>query len=420
MCKPQDLKSHFIMSRNATIAVILYTSKTLSNGEHPIMLRITKDRKRKYISLGLSSPLNLWDEKRQLPKHNHPERLKIEAIIDKKKKEYRDIILNLNNEGKNYTSQTLAHSIEQPKKIVTVWTYFDEQIAAMKSANQERNSNVYNDTKRNLVKFYGKKDLLFSDIDTRWLNKYETWLRSQGLKDTSISFYFRTFRALFNKAIAEKVIKKDVYPFDDYKLSKFKMQTQKRAITKDDMKRIIDLELPPNSRIWFSQQVFAFIYFAQGINIKDLSLLKWKNIVNGRIYYSRSKTKQLINFGISGNIQNILDEYHTQTGGDAENYIFPILDKNIHISLTQIANRVHKVMAQINQDLKEIGQLAHIDIPLSTYVARHTYATVLKKGGANISKISQALGHTNLKTTEIYLKSFDDEEIDKMNDELLL
>ena len=408
------------MSKNATIAVILYKSKTLSNGEHPIVLRITKNRKRKYISIGINCPLSLWDEKKQLPKFNHPDRLKIESIIDTKKKEYRDAILNLNDAGKDYTSETLAHLVEQPVKTVTVWTYFDEQIEAMKVANQERNANVYKDTKNSLIKFHGKKDLLFSDIDVRWLNKYETWLRGQGLKDTSMSFYFRTFRALFNKAISEKIVKKDVYPFADYKLSKFKMQTQKRAISKDEMKRIIELALPSDSRLRFAQQIFSFIYFAQGINIKDVALLRWKNITNDRVYYIRSKTKQLINVGLSDSIKNILNEFQPLTGDDKENYIFPILDKNVHVTQTQIANRNHKIMGQINKDLKEIAKMLDIDTPLSTYVARHTYATVLKKGGANYSKISQALGHTNLKTTEIYLKDFDDDEIDKMNDALLL
>lgn len=408
------------MSNNATIAVILYTSKTLSNGEHPVVLRITKDRKRKYISIGINCPLNLWDEKKQLPKYNHPDRLKIESIIDKKKKEYRDAILTLNEEGKDYTPETLVTSVEQPMKTITIWTYFDEQIEAMMSANQERNASVYKDTKRSLMNFHGKKDLLFSDVDIRWLNKYEVWLRSRGLKDTSLSFYFRTFRALFNKAIAEKVIKKDVYPFADFKFAKFKMQTKKRAISKTDMKRIIDLELPTDSRIRFAQQVFTFIYLAQGINITDVAHLQWKNIVNDRVYYIRSKTKQLIQFGLNDTIKGILQEFKPLTGADKENYIFPILDKNIHITATQISNRIHKKMAHINQDLKEIAKMLQIDVPLSTYVARHTYATVLKKGGADISKIKQALGHTDIKTTEIYLKDFDDEEIDKMNDELLL
>jgi site-specific recombinase XerD len=103
-----------------------------------------------------------------------------------------------------------------------------------------------------------------------------------------------------------------------------------------------------------------------------------------------------------------------------ENYIFPILNKNVHQTNAQITNRIHKITAQINDDLKEIGKMVGIDIPLSTYVARHTYASVLKRGGASVAKISQALFHTNLKTTQIYLKDFSDEEIDKMNEELLL
>lgn len=407
------------MSKNATIAVILYTSKTLANGEHPIMLRATKERKRKYVSLGLSCPLNFWDEKRQSPKHNHPDRLKIAAIISNKLEEYRTQILTLNMNSKDYTADTLVEQLEKPTRTVTVWTYFQETIAAMKAAEQIRNAQVYKESFSKLKTYYGKKDLLFSDIDVRWLNQYENWLRSHIKKETTLSFHFRTLRALYNKARSEKLIPKEPYPFDDFKVSKFSLETQKRAISKEEMLRIINLELSPKSSMWFAQQVFVFSYLAQGININDLAKLQWRDIRSNRIYYIRSKTKQAVNVALSTSLSNIIDNFKS-LATDKDQYIFPILDKNLHITPTQINNRIQKITKQVNQNLKEIATLADVNVELTTYVARHTYATVLKKGGANIAKISQALAHTDLKTTEIYLKSFEDEEIDKMNEELLL
>jgi integrase len=407
------------MSREATISVILYVSKTLSNGEHPLMLRVTKEGKRKYISLGISCKPEWWDIAKNAPKRSHPDRLFLEEVIDQKKKEYRSKILELRAMDRAYTPEVLAGSLEQPKRTVTVWDFFDEQVMRLKKLSKLGNARAYQMTKDSLQQFYGKRDLLFQDVDVRLLNKYETWLRSKNLKDTSLSVYFRTLRALFSKAVEEKLVSVSYYPFKDFKISKFNTKTRKRAITKEEMYNIIKVELPEFSKIWEAKQYFTFMYYAQGINFKDMALLRWRDLVNGRLHYTRAKTKQLINFRVTEQLQVILDKFRLLTGNSVDNYIFPILDKEKHQSPQQIEDRVHRVLGHVNVNLKEIGKMVGLPVSLNTYAARHTYATVLKYAGADIAKISQALGHTNLRTTEIYLKSFENEEIDKMNEDFL-
>lgn len=412
----QNLKK---MSREAVVSIILYESKTLSNGEHPLMLRITKEGKRKYISLGLSCKPEWWDSAQHAPKRSHPDRLFLEDIIAQKKQEYRSKILELRSMDRVYTPEALVDSVEQPRLTVTVWDYFDEQVKRLKSISKLGNARAYQGTKDSMKKFYGKKDLLFQDVDIRFLNKYEAWLRGRNLKDTSLSIHFRTLRALFSKAVEEKIVSLSYYPFKDFKISKFNTQTRKRAITKTEMYSIINLELPEYSKIWEAQQYFTFMYYGQGINFKDLALLRWKDLVYERINYTRAKTNQLISFKISEPLHLILEKFRLLTGEEKDNYIFPILAKSKHLSPQQIEDRVHKVLGYVNRNLKEIGKMVGLPISLSTYAARHTYATVLKKAGADRSKISEALGHTSLRTTEIYLQSFDDEEIDRMNEDFL-
>lgn len=414
-CKPEFKK----MSREATISVVLYKSKTLANGEHPLMLIISKEGKRKHLSLGISCKAEWWDSTKHAPKRSHPDRLFLEDVIEQKKKEYRSKILELRATDRAYTPEGLADSVEQPRLTVTVWDFFDEQVKRLKSLSKLGNARAYQGTKDSLKKFYGKKDLLFQDVDVRFLNKYETWLRARNLKDTSISIYFRTLRALFSKAVEEKVVGLGYYPFKNFKISKFNTQTRKQAISKEEMYSIIKVELPEYSKIWEAQQYFTFMYYGQGINFKDMALLRWKDLVQGRIQYTRAKTHQLINFKISEQLQLVLDKFRLLTGDAEDNYIFPILDKSKHLSPQQIDDRVHKVLGYVNRNLKEIGKMVGLSVSLNTYAARHTYATVLKYAGADISKISQALGHKNLRTTEIYLKSFENEEIDRMNENFL-
>src|ERR1035437_9839493 len=106
--------------KDTTIAVILYKSKELANGEHPLVLRITKNRKRKYQYLSISCPAKLWDEENNRPKRNHPDKRKLDSIIAKTIAEYKDQVYELDKEGKDFTADTLFQSVQKPKRKISV------------------------------------------------------------------------------------------------------------------------------------------------------------------------------------------------------------------------------------------------------------------------------------------------------------
>ena len=407
------------MIKNAAVSVILYKSKILANGEHPIVLRVTKNKQRKHISLGISCAADLWDFDEQCPKRKHPNRNLIEKIINTKKIEYNDEILELNSIGKDYTAESLATNLEKPFKLTTVFSYYDEIVERLKMAHKIGNANSYRDSKNSLKGFTKSKNLLFSDIDIRFLNQYETYLRGKNLADTSIAAYMRSLRALYNKAINEDIVKRDYYPFNKFKISKFKMQTQKRSITKDDVKKILELDLSKDPKLLEARSYFVFSYLGNGINFNDMAKIRWRAIVNDRVYYTRSKTSNVLNFSLNAVSKEIIEFFKPFTFNDEDDYIFTILNKEIHKTPTQIKDRIKKVLKRTNKLLKEIGEKAGLEIPLTTYVARHTYADTLRKNGTDIQIISQALGHQELATTRIYLRSFANEEIDKANEGLL-
>ena len=407
------------MVKNAAVSVILFKSKTLANGEHPIVLRVTKNKQRKHISLGISCAADLWDFNEQYPKRKHPNKNLIEKIINAKKVEYNDQILELNSIGRDYTPESLTGNLENHVKLTTVFSFYDEIIDRLKISHKIGNANAYRDSKNSIKGFCKNKNILFSDIDIRFLNQYEAYLRSRNLADTSIAAYMRSFRALYNKAINEGVVKKDYYPFDNFKISKFKTQTQKRSITKSDIKKILELDLEKEPMLFEARSYFVFSYLGNGINFNDMAKIRWRAIVNDRIYYTRSKTSNVLNFVLNPVSKEIIEHFKNLTFNDLDDYIFPILNKNIHQSPTQIKDRIKKVLKKTNKLLKEIGEKAGIEISLTTYVARHTYADTLRKNGTDIQIISQALGHQELATTRIYLRSFANEDIDKANEGLL-
>lgn len=403
---------------SATVNVICFKGKKLSNGESPLMLRISKDRKTKYKSLGISVNPVHWDFNKNRPKSNCPNKDYILKIIIDKEAEYQKKILELRAEDKEFTASTLITPTAKIR-IKSVREFFQELVKEFEQSNKIGNSRVYNDSLRSLELYTNSKlDIPFSHIDLDFLRGYEKWLRQKEYKETSLSVFFRTLRSTYNKAIEAKHAKKTNYPFDDFKVSKFDIKTEKRAIPKDNIKLIMELDLSKESDyVQFSRDLFIFSYLCSGINFTDMANLQPSNIEEGRLIYKRQKTGKKINIPISNEANNIIDKYMKE---DLSNkYIFPILHQDIHKTEMQKYNRKKKVLLKVNKGLKEIAKITGIKANLTTYVSRHSYATVLKKSGVNIALIGETLGHSDLKTTQIYLDSFENSQIDEAMGHLL-
>lgn len=403
---------------NATFSVICYKSKTLANGESPLMIRICKDGRKTYRSLGISINPKHWNFTKNTPKTSCPNREQIVKIILEKQSELQRRILELNSEQRDYTASSLLNADSRRITLKTVDEFYLELIDEYTRTERCGNRLIYRGSYNSLKTFNkGKLDIPFSHIDVEWLNKYEKWLRAKGNKETTISLLFRTLRSAYNKAIQAKCARKSDYPFDNYKINKFDTTTQKRAIAKSEILEIKDCTPPAvNSQYMeLSRDIFMFSYLCGGINFTDIANLTEENIVKGRLHYIRQKTKKPISIGLCEYVNTILSKYKDNDSG----YLFPILDKAIHKSAQQKQNRIHKILVKVNANLKYLAQQLGIEANLTTYVARHSFASVLKKAGTNIAIISEALGHSDLATTQIYLDSFDNEQVDNALKSLL-
>lgn len=396
---------------NATFTVVCYKSKILANGEHPLMLRVCKDGKKTYRSLGISVNPKHWSFSKNAPKASCPNREQILKIIIAKQAELQSRVLTLKSEQKDYTASSLLKSQNDKFTPKTVGEFYLELIEEYTRTEHCGNRLIYKGSYNSLKVFNkGKLDIPFSHIDTEWLVKYEKWLRSKGNKETTISLLFRTLRSAYNKAIQAKCARKSDYPFDDYKINKFDTTTQKRAIAKTDILEIKECQPKESKRQYMdlSRDIFMFSYLCGGINFTDIANLTTENITNGRLHYVRQKTGKTISIGLSDEAYTILSKYENGANG----YLFPILDKSFHKTAQQKQNRIHKILVKVNANLKELANQLGIEANLTTYVARHSFASVLKKSGTNIAIISEALGHSDLATTQIYLDSFDNEQVD--------
>lgn len=410
-------------------SVVLFIGKTLVNGEHPLMLRISAKKKKKYSSLGISLPVNKWNKQTSSlkgmkakpegdPKYQeYQDYLNLKKHIGEIEAKYNAEITSLAKEGKNLTIDQLIQKVEIPVTDITVLSYFKDRIKYFKEKGSIGNAEVYSTARNRLKAFLNNKDIKFNDINKSFLKKYREWFEKKEIRDTSISVYLRTLRALYNSAIEDGHAKISEYPFGrNSVLAGLSKDTDKRAITKTEVDKIKNKKV--TGKLKDAQNYFIFGYHGWGINFIDIALLRWNDILNNRISYIRQKTRgkkqKKISFPITPQIKEVLSFYKPLTGIEHDNYIFPILNKHIHKTPTQKKNRIRKVITQTNSDLKELATKAGVKTKLSTYVWRHSFASVLKNElNASTEVISEMMGHSDVETTATYLADFDNSVKDK-------
>lgn len=389
--------------------------RAMSNGKHPIYLRIIKDRKRKKISLGLSCEKGNF-ENEQFTKQHPNYQLENELLLKFKARALKNI-RELQASQSDFTLEEFENAFRGVKKNqeILVIDFYNEIVDELKKAGKISNSKVYKDTRDSLKKF-SNNSLKFEDITLGFLEKYDAFLRETGSKNGGVSVRMRNLRALYNKARRRNLIPREPYPFEGYNISKLKSETSKTALTIDELKKIKEVDLSEHPHLIEGLYYFMFSVFTRGMNFHDMMLLKWSDVRSGRIYYTRSKTKGKINLEIIPPVQKILDYFKAQNR--PTKYVFPILLSD-DLTPQQIFNRKHKISRRFNSKIKEVAKIAGVEKNLTAYVARHSFATILKMKGTPIEKICEMMGHKDVSVTITYLKEFSNEDLDEENRKLM-
>ena len=351
---------------NATVNVLLFKSKTLADGSHPLMIRICKDSKKKYRSLGVSIKPEFWNFEKNKPRRHCPNRENIEVLISSKINEYKEQIIDFKTTDKHFTATSLIDKVDSPQQVKTVKELFLLQIEQLSKAKRTGYALSIQQVYNSLLEYNQHLDIYFSDVDVVWLKQYELYLRGKDLSDNTIAIRFRTLRAIYNIAIEENIVKAECYPFKNYKVSKLSKETPKRSITKSDVEAIVEYKTGHKYTI-FAIDLFLFTYLMGGINFVDIAYLTKDNLIDGRLVYTRRKTKKLIKLPLQPKAIELLDKYKSMDNL----YLFPIFSA-FHKTDQQKANRVHKVITKVNKYLKAVGAELGLPIDITTYVARYT------------------------------------------------
>ncbi len=293
------------------------------------------------------------------------------------------------------------------------WTFgalFQEYILQCRGRGALGTARNYERTFRSFCAFLGPggADVPLGRLDAEMVGQYEIWLQERGVVRNSSSFYLRNLRALYNKAVRRGLVEQHADAF--YGVYTGIDSTRKRAMGEVVILQLLKLDLRSCRSLELSRDLFVFSYCTRGMSFVDMAFLRKEDVRGGVIHYVRRKTSQRLSVRIEPCIGRIIEKYAGQTSGSK--YVFPILTT----TAAEDAYRQYAVALNYhNRKLKTLGRLIGLDVPLSSYIARHSWATAARRHNVPISVISASMGHSSEKTTQIYLDALDGSVIDDAN-----
>jgi integrase len=404
-----------------TTAVILDKRIQKSDDTYAVKLRVTQSREQKYYPLGKHLSTDDWKLlQEENPKDKELKRLKLLfAEIEKK-------ATMLIDEMETFSFQEFEKKFNQkPKSTSDVLDAINSKKESLKAEGRLNSADSYKSTHKSFAEFIetkNRKKLKYSDITTEWLDEYEAWMKAKHSSITTTGIYIRNLRTIFNQAIEGGIVQREFYPFGKRKYQIPAGKNIKKALTIEEIKKIFDY-IPLNEAERKARDLWLFSYLCNGVNVSDIAKLQYKNLTKKHISFIRSKTekstktsqKQITIIRIP-EIDEIIDRWGVKPI-ESERFIFDLISAG-DTPEQQLA-KIKQATKTINKYIKRIGNSLVLGHNLTTYTARHSFATVLKRSGAPIEFISESLGHKDLKTTENYLDSFEDDMKESYQKQLL-
>lgn len=407
----------------ASVYLELDTRRQKKNKTYPIKLIVVHNRKPLRLSTGYSVLSSEWNTSKGFIKSNcktyASSVTRINKILQTQKDKVLATLTKLDDEGilHRISLKNLKDRLTVKYVPTNVLSFCRTTTARLRERNKIGNAEVYKTMHNSIARYLGNsnlkditEDIPFSRVDAEWLEKYEVWYLGRKNSINGLSVNLRTLRALFNKAIKETPSLKEYYPFGRHGYTIEHQKTKKRAIRQEDLKAIIDF-VPQTDRQKRAKDYFLISFFLMGASFIDLAYLKVSDIKKGRIAYIRRKTKKDYDIKIVAPLQAIFDKY--LSGKSKDDYILPVI-KSEDMAL-QYRN-VKEELQRYNRTMKEVSQLCGLETHITSYVSRHSYATISKYLGVPTAVISEALGHESEQTTQIYLDSFETDVLDKHNE----
>ena len=388
---------------------VKFRPSAIADKEGTIYYQILHDRKPRQLLTKYKIFPSEWNEKRSMiiaTEENERRAfiISIRELIRWDIERLKKIHHKLDATGLTYTADDIINEFNRCRHDYSLFNFMESIIIKLKQNGKFRTSETYRSTLNSFKTFRQGEDIMLDCLTSKIMEDYEAWQRKRGLTPNTISFYTRILRATYNRAVDDGIIEnhnpfRHVYTGVD--------KTVKRALPLHTIKRIKSLDLSLNPVLDLARDMFIMSFYLRGMSFIDMAFLKNTDLKNAYITYRRRKTGQQLTIEWTKEMQLILDKYPK----NQSDYLLPIICK----SNTNEWYAYRNVGYNINHNLKIIANMLDITIPLTLYVARHSWASIAKAKGIPLSVISKGMGHDNETTTQIYLDSIDNSTVYKAN-----
>ena len=392
---------------------VKFRPSTVADHEGTIYYQIIHERKVRQLLSDYRVFPSEWDESRSM-------------VITTQKSERKSFILSIrerirwdverlnkidkkfDTNGLTYTADDVIDEFNRYANEYSLFNFMESIIVKLKQNGKVRTSETYKSALSSFKKFRQDEDIMLDCLTSEIMEAYEAWHKGRGVAPNTISFYTRILRAVYNRAVEDDIIEnrnpfRHVYTGVD--------KTVKRALPLPVIKKIKALDLSLNASLDYARDVFLMSFYLRGMSFIDMAFLKKSDLKNGYVTYRRRKTGQQLIIEWTKEMQMILNKYPE----NATDYLLPII-KNPG---TNERYTYRNMGYNINHNLKKIAKMVGVQIPLTLYVARHSWASAAKAKGIPLSVISEGMGHDSEATTQIYLASLDTSVVDRANSLIL-
>jgi integrase/recombinase XerD len=393
-------------------SVILDKRRQYNSGNYPVKLRITYCGKQKYFKTSFNVSEEDFDfaqNPKLIPKGTPRSRkdrlitlgLEMSTILNKAV-----YLIEQLPRFSFYSFESLYFSKSVEKQDLI--SMYEDVMETLKSNGQYGTASNYHCSLASLKSFHPEID--FADISPVFLQNYEKWLLGKGKSISTVGIYLRPLRAILNSAIELKLMPHDSYPFGKRRYQIPASRNIKKCLSDEELGLIFNY--PTMKGTWWdkAKDFWLCSYFANGINIKDLALLKHTDVQEDYIRFIRAKTQHTsrtnskeIAIHINEELRKVICKWKTNDGP----FLFPIIDASM--SEEKKRKAIMQFTKMVNKYIQKIAKEVGITKRVTSYFARHSFATVLFRNGVSTEMISESLGHTSVKTTASYLGTFEND-----------
>lgn len=396
-----------------TSVKVKFRASSVGAREGRIYYQIIHERKTRQIVTDYRLHASEWDEERQeiinpMRSSRSTALAGIRERIKSDMERFERIVDRLEALGEGYTADEVIDEYCESLSKSTLFNEMEKCIARLTQFGRTRTAQTYSTALRSFRRYREDEDLLLECVTSEVMEGYQAWLQLGGATQNTVSFYLRILRAVYNRAVEEELTEnrrpfRHVYTGVD--------KTVKRGLPLPMLRKIKNLDLSLKPDVAYARDMFLLSFMLRGMSFIDMAFLKKSDLNHGYITYRRRKTHQQLTIAWTADMQKIVDRYPK----NSTDYLLPIIRKKVRNERCVFKNTGEK----INRHLKEIGEMVGLSIPLTMYVARHSWASIAKSRGVPLSVISEGLGHEKESTTRIYLSSLDSSVVDKANNMIL-